>query len=76
MCAFKAYRAVLQLEIDHINDQWRTVHMTVELASRTAAKNDGVAMRLDVLDILFWNRWPTCKRLSVISQKMNGMWKY
>ena len=56
MCAFKAYRAVLQLEIDHINDQWRTVHMAVELASRIAAKNDGVASRLDVLDILFWNR--------------------
>ena len=56
MCAFKAYRAVLQLEIYHINDQWCTVHMTVELASRTAAKNDGIAIRLDVLDILFWNR--------------------
>ena len=56
MCAFKAYRAVLQLEIDHTNDQWRTVHMAVEFASCTAAKNDGVAIRLDVLDILFWNR--------------------
>ena len=56
MCTLKAYRAVLQLEIDHINDQWRTVHVAVELASRFAAKNDGVAIRLDVLYILFWNR--------------------
>ena len=76
MCAFKAYRAVLQLEIDHINDQWRTVHMAVEPASRIAAKNDGIAIRLNVLDILFWNRLPNCELLRMISQKINEMWRY
>ena len=46
----------MQLERDQINERWHAVHMAVELASRIAAKNDGVAIRLDVLDILFWNR--------------------
>ena len=50
------YRSVLQLERDQINDLWRTIHMVVELATFFAAKNDGVAIRVDVLDILFWNR--------------------
>ena len=47
----------MQLERDQINELWHTVHIAVELASRLAAKNDGVAVRVDVRDrlLLLWN---------------------
>ena len=57
MFAIKVYRSVVQLERDQINELWQTVHIAVELASRLAAKNDGIAVRVDVLDrfVLIWN---------------------
>ena len=47
----------MQLERDQINELWHAVHIAVELASRLAAKNDGVAVRVDVRDrlLLTWN---------------------
>ena len=53
----KAYLSVpQQLERVDVSGEWLTVHMAGKLVSRIAAKNDDVAIRLDVLDILFWHR--------------------
>ena len=49
--------SVPQLEIGQINDHWHTVQMKVELASRLAAKNVGVAVRVDVRDRLLYLPW-------------------
>ena len=47
----------MQLERDQINELWHAVHIAVELASRLAAKNDGVAVRVDVRDRLLYLPW-------------------
>ena len=72
--------SVPQLERGQINDLWRTVLMVVELAIRLAAKNDGVAVRVDVRDrlILIWNSRIADRlaNVSMISRKTNDMWRY
>ena len=73
--------SVPQLEIGQINDHWHIVQMKVELASRLAAKNVGVAVRVEVRNRLLYLTWNSriadrlakLKRLSMISQKINDM---
>ena len=68
----------MQLERDQINELWHVVHIAVELATRLAAKNDGIAVRVDVLDrfVLVWNSGIACKRVNMISQEINDMYWY
>ena len=50
--------SVPQLEIGQINDHFLTVQMKVKLARKTlAAKNVGVAVRVDIRDRLLYLTW-------------------
>ena len=54
----KAYLSVpQQLERVDVSGEWLTVHMAGKLVSRIAAKNEGVAARLDVRDCLLYLTW-------------------
>ena len=54
----KAYLSVpQQLERADVSGEWLTVHMASKLVNRIAAKNDGVAARIDVRDRLLYLPW-------------------